>query len=104
MWEQMANRSMRKSGSDIYGAVRGNEGSNVTHYAPEESEDKMRLINADALIDNLKSDVAYKDYEWSMYADGFIETIDDAPTIETKEIKYYDEDEQVWKIGKVIVE
>lgn len=28
----------------------------------------------------------------------------DAPTIQTKEVKYYDEDENVWKIGSVIVE
>lgn len=29
--------------------------------------------------------------------------IADAPTIETKQIKYFDEDEKVWKIGSVIV-
>jgi len=27
-----------------------------------------------------------------------------APTITTKQVKYYDEDEQVWKIGEVIVD
>lgn len=27
-----------------------------------------------------------------------------APTIETKEVKYFDEDEKVWKIGRVIVD
>lgn len=27
-----------------------------------------------------------------------------APTIETKQIKYFDEEESVWKIGSVIVE
>ena len=27
-----------------------------------------------------------------------------APTIQTKEVKYFDEDEKVWKIGEVIVE
>lgn len=26
-----------------------------------------------------------------------------APTIKTKQIRYFDEDEQVWKIGEVIV-
>lgn len=26
------------------------------------------------------------------------------PTIETKQIKYFDEDEKVWKIGSVIVD
>ena len=28
----------------------------------------------------------------------------DAPTIQTKQVKYFDEDENVWKIGSVIVE
>ena len=32
------------------------------------------------------------------------EDIDLAPTIQTKEVKYFDEDENVWKIGSVIVE
>ena len=27
-----------------------------------------------------------------------------APTIKTKQIKYYDEDEKVWKTGSVIVD
>ena len=27
---------------------------------------------------------------------------DDAPTIKTKQVKYYDDDEKVWKIGEVI--
>ena len=30
--------------------------------------------------------------------------IEEAPTIESKEVKYYDEDEKVWKIGRVIVD
>ena len=30
--------------------------------------------------------------------------VDNAPTIQTKQIKYYDEDEKVWKIGEVIVD
>ena len=42
----------------------------------------MRLIDADALIEQLKSSSAYNDYEWSMYADGFIEDIENAPTID----------------------
>ncbi len=28
--------------------------------------------------------------------------VQDAPSIETKEIKYFDEAEKVWKIGRVI--
>ena len=27
-----------------------------------------------------------------------------APTIKTKQIKYFDEDEKVWKVGSVIVD
>lgn len=30
--------------------------------------------------------------------------LDNAPTITTKEIKYFDENEKVWKIGSVIVD
>ena len=33
-----------------------------------------------------------------------LDFIDSAPTIRTKLIKYYDEDEQVWKVGSVIVD
>ena len=64
----------------------------------------MRIIDADALIKQIKSSSAYNDYEWSMYADGFIEGIENAPTIPTKQVKYFDEDEKVWKIGSVIVD
>lgn len=39
-----------------------------------------RMIDADALIAEIKSSSAYNDYEWSMYADGFIEDIESAPT------------------------
>ena len=58
----------------------------------------MRLIDADAL--NI--------YDISP-AYGFVvmgvteEDIDLAPTIATKQVKYFDEDEKVWKIGSVIV-
>lgn len=30
--------------------------------------------------------------------------LEDAPTIKTKQIKYFDEDEKVWKIGSVIID
>lgn len=33
-----------------------------------------------------------------------INGLDSAPTIKTKEIKYFDEDDSVWKIGSVIVD
>lgn len=35
---------------------------------------------------------------------GICEAIAEAPTIKTKQIKYFDEDESVWKIGNVIVD
>lgn len=58
-----------------------------------------RWIDADALE---------YDTEWSEYHDGFTAysqmAIDSAPTIKTKEIKYFDDDEHVWKIGSVIVD
>ena len=59
----------------------------------------MRPIDADRLIEWWKPDVGRM-----FYADNFIHTLEFAPTIKTKEIKYYDEDEQVWKIGRVIVD
>lgn len=37
-------------------------------------------------------------------ADDIVGAIEYAPTIATKQIKYYDEDENVWKIGEVIVD
>lgn len=53
----------------------------------------MRMIDADALLKG------HGDHE-------MISThlIWNAPTIKTKQIKYYDEDENVWKIGSVIVD
>ena len=50
----------------------------------------MRAIDADALIAKIKSSSAYNDYEWSMYADGFIEDIESAPTIEPKRGEWID--------------
>lgn len=33
-----------------------------------------------------------------------VEEVMQLPTVKTKQIKYYDEDESVWKIGEVIVD
>ena len=59
----------------------------------------MRLINADLLE---------CDTEWSDYEDGFTAysrtQIECAPSIETKRVKFYDEDENAWKTGEVIVD
>lgn len=64
-----------------------------------------RWIDADALID------AHYDYiyQHSYSIDAVFPTwslllMQTAPTIETKEVKYFDEDEKVWKIGRVIVD
>ena len=59
-----------------------------------EKEKTMRLIDAEWLKQNFNT------VFWSEIG----KIIDSAPTIRTKQIKYFDEDEQVWKIGEVIVD
>lgn len=63
----------------------------------------MRLIDAAQLNIDF-----YDEYETEddAYAYGYVSKhqIDTAPTIETKQVKYYDEDENVWKVGEVIVD
>ena len=57
----------------------------------------MRIIDAD------KVEVRYR----GGFHDDFVVEYDsfmNAPTIKTKQIKYYDEDENVWKVGSVIVD
>ncbi len=52
----------------------------------------MRLIDADELLKGKQDhDLISTHIIWN------------APSIKTKEIKYFDEDENVWKIGEVIV-
>lgn len=61
----------------------------------------MRLIDADKVLSKLGLD--HKDY---IYIDKYevAERIKKIPAIETKQIKYFDEEEKVWKIGSVIVD
>lgn len=63
----------------------------------------MRLIDADQLNIDF-----YDEYETEddAYAYSYVSTyqIDTAPTIETKQVKYFDEDEKVWKEGSVIID
>lgn len=62
----------------------------------------MRLIDADRLLtERMKSK-----YYHLPNGDTAIPIIDieHAPTIKTKQIKYFDEDENVWKTGEVIVD
>ena len=66
----------------------------------------MRLIDADKLIETIKNTadlggwIGAAVYHIKQVA---IKYIDDAPSIKTKEVKYFDEDEKVWKIGSVII-
>ena len=63
-----------------------------------------RLIDADALpIDSIDMSNMIEVTDRGI-AVVRLEDIIDAPTIKTKEIKYFDEDEKVWKIGRVIVD
>ena len=54
----------------------------------------MRIIDADELRKEL---IHGHDLVGARY-------VDLAPTINTKEIKYFDDDENVWKTGRVIVD
>lgn len=71
----------------------------------------MRLIDADVVMETLgiKSECVNCDYVDGIFCTkgkDFVdacEAIQDAPIIETKQIKYFDEEEKVWKIGSVIV-
>lgn len=72
----------------------------------------MRLIDADKLKEEilkwLPSDpcgVEEKEmpYETDIVV-SMILTLDEATTIKTKQVKYYDDEEKVWKIGEVIVD
>lgn len=63
----------------------------------------MRIIDADALKDKAwetESEACFYALEDVVS----VTDIDDAPTIPTKQVKYFDEDERVWKIGSVIVD
>lgn len=58
----------------------------------------MRLIDVDAITEDEKEIYGFlHDFDLQ-------ELLDAQPTISTKEIKYYDEDDSVWKIGRVIVD
>ncbi|MEE0896921.1 MAG: hypothetical protein U0L88_04760 [Acutalibacteraceae bacterium] len=75
-----------------------------------------RLIDADALGNKMyheafENDASYNESNpmakwdsglWIRYK-MFENAINDVPTLNTKEVKYFDEDENVWKIGEIIV-
>jgi len=54
-----------------------------------------RLIDADVFKERLMANIGLT----NCLDRSFKET----PTVETKQIKYFDEDESVWKIGEVII-
>jgi hypothetical protein len=58
-------------------------------------EETMRLIDADA--------IELPQFTTAFVKVAVMDAIDNAPTIETKPIKYFDEEEKVWKVGSVIV-
>ena len=62
-----------------------------------ESQIKLAERNADKTIDATRyiNQVVHKK---------ILMLISDAPTIKTKQVKYYDDEEQVWKVGSVIVD
>ena len=69
----------------------------------------MKLIDADAMMEDINNSLFGMtnaciaiDGGWLWYK--LQDAIDSAPTIKTKQIKYYDEDENVWKTGEVIVD
>ena len=76
----------------------------------------MRLIDADKLKKEINGFKApYREKHWSDKSDKYAEGVYDgvlrveffvtfAHTFKTKEVKYFDEDEKVWKIGRVIVD
>jgi hypothetical protein len=59
---------------------------------------EMRLIDADELYERMLVRMVMTAYQSTA-----LSVIDLAPTIRTKSVKYFDEDEKVWKQGEVIV-
>ena len=69
----------------------------------------MRIIDADAFMQDINNSIKAMievgimvdgEYLWGKMNDA----LENAPTIKTKQIKYYDDDENVWKVGSVIVD
>ena len=56
----------------------------------------MRPIDADA--------IKLPSFTTAFVKVAIMDAINDTPTIQTKQIKYFDEDEKVWKIGSVIID
>ena len=61
----------------------------------------MRLIDANVVIDMSMPVLCGGGYEEMAV---LVENIEAVPTIRTKQIKYYDNDENAWKVESVIVD
>ena len=68
----------------------------------QDKEAVMRLIDADPLIGEIAEIYGFSISSVKCSLTGCV--IAHAPTIKTKQIKYFDEDESVWKIGAVIID
>ena len=65
----------------------------------------MRIIDADALLGRIQGRLGVSSLQYVTQQEKvIIGEIEAAPTIKTKEVKYFDEDEKVWTIGSVIVD
>ena len=73
----------------------------------------MRLIDADKVIMALRLEYPmmpmFKELreEWGLKTEGYRKAekvVLETPIVNTKQIKYYDDDENVWKVGEVIVD
>ena len=67
----------------------------------------MRLIDADKLIEHITNTADLGGWigeTLQQIKQVAIKYISLTPTIKTKQIKYYDEEDQVWKVGSVIVD
>ncbi len=67
----------------------------------------MRLIDADKLIEHITNTADLGGWigeALQQIKQVAIKYINLAPTIKTKQVKYYDEVENVWKIGEVVID
>ena len=62
----------------------------------------MRIIDIDPVLAWANDPEVFEPY--GVNGSELERKLRDTPIIETKEIKYYDESENVWKIGRVIVD
>ena len=64
----------------------------------------MRIIDADALLGRIQGRLGVSSLQYVTQQEKvIIDEVESAPIFKTKQVKYYDEDESVWKIGEVIV-